>query len=147
MKPFIDKLGTRRWYNNNDLLHRDNDLPAVITANGSQHWFINGKRHRDNDLPAIIYADGRQHWYINGEIHRDNDLPAVITENGNQEWYNNGVLHRLYKPAIINANGTQYWCINEKNITDEVNDFIKEHDLPEWTEWTELHRILFRMRF
>ncbi len=32
-------------------------------------------------------------------------------------------------------------------ITEEVNDFIKEYDLPEWTEWREVHRILFRMRF
>ncbi len=71
----------------------------------------------------------------------------MIEEDGSQHWYINGLRHRLYKPAIINANGRQEWFINGNNITKEVNDFIKEYDLPEWTEWTELHRILFRMRF
>ena len=128
MKPIIDKLGTQFWYNN-DLLHRDNDLPAIIYKDGTQRWYNNNKLHRDNDLPAIINADGTQCWFING------------------------VLHRLYKPAVIYngnqwfINGIHYWFINGKDITEEVNDFIKEYDLPEWSEWTEGHRILFRMRF
>ena len=145
MNPIIDKLGTQFWYNN-DLLHRDDDLPAIIRADGTQYWFINGKSHRDNDLPAIINANGTQCWYINGKCHRDNDLPAVIKANGTQYWYINGKCHRLYKPAIIEANA-HYWYINDIDVTKEVNDFIKEHDLPEWTEWSEVHRILFRMRF
>src|SRR5271170_6044899 len=38
-------------------LHRDNDLPAIIYANGTQWWYQRGVYHRDNDLPAIIYSD------------------------------------------------------------------------------------------
>ena len=36
-----------------------------------QYWFQNGKLHRDNDLPAVVYANGDQIWYQNGKRHRD----------------------------------------------------------------------------
>jgi hypothetical protein len=72
------------------ILHRDNDLPAAIWADGTQHWYKNGQKHRDNDLPAEIWDDGTQHWYKNGQLHRDNDLPAVIWADGTQRWYKNG---------------------------------------------------------
>ena len=121
MKPIIDSNGTKRWYNN--LLHRDNDKPAIIYPDSSQEWYINGKRHRDNDLPAVIHPDGIQIWHINGKCHR------------------------LYKPAMIFQDGSQYWYINGIDITNEVIEFIKEHDLPHWSEWTEVHQILFRIRF
>ena len=98
-------------------------------------------------MNPIIDSDGTKRWYNNDLLHRDNDLPAIIFPNGTQHWCINGELHRLYKPAIIYADVRQEWFINGNNITEEVNDLIKEHDLPEWSEWTELHRILFRMRF
>ncbi len=74
--------------------HRDNDLPAVIWANGTQQWWQHGQRHRDNDLPAIIYANGMQQWYHHGQHHRDNDLPATTHVNGSQEWWQHGVFIR-----------------------------------------------------
>src|SRR3990167_7540876 len=33
--------------------------------NESQEWRKNGVLHRDNDLPAYIWADGTQEWYKN----------------------------------------------------------------------------------
>jgi predicted ATP-binding protein involved in virulence len=62
----VDKYGTERWYNKDEKLHRDNDLPAVIYSDGSKFWYQNGERHRDNNLPAIINANGYQAWYKNG---------------------------------------------------------------------------------
>ena len=50
----------------NDKLHRDNGLPAVVHANGTKYWFVNGQRHRDNDLPAIEWADGTVEYYVRG---------------------------------------------------------------------------------
>ena len=35
-------------------------------ANGNQHWYKNKKGHRE-DGPAIISADGTKSWFINGE--------------------------------------------------------------------------------
>jgi len=78
------------WYKNGEY-HRDNDLPAVIQANGEQRWYQYGKLHRDNDLPAIIYYNGDQFWYKNGLSHRDNDLPAIIRINGEQYWFKNDI--------------------------------------------------------
>ena len=54
-------------------LHRDNDLPATICADGSQFWYVNGQQHRDGDLPAIILANGKQYWYVDGV--KRNPLP------------------------------------------------------------------------
>jgi len=71
--------------------HRDNDLPTVIYASGTQRWYQHGQLHRDNDLPAEIYADRRQRWYQHGQLHRDNDLPAVIRADKTVEYWINGV--------------------------------------------------------
>ena len=79
----------RTTYQLNGKLHRDEDQPAVINANGSKYWYQDGLRHRDDDLPAIVYANGTKEWYQNGELHRGNDLPAVINADGS-EWYVNG---------------------------------------------------------
>jgi hypothetical protein len=40
----INANGTKKWYQN-DLLHRDNDQPAVIYANGAKEWYKNGKEY------------------------------------------------------------------------------------------------------
>jgi hypothetical protein len=77
------------WYKEGRI-HRDGDLPAVISNNGDQLWYKEGKRHRDSDLPAVIYAAGDQLWYNEGKLHRDGDLPALIGAYGGQEWYNEG---------------------------------------------------------
>jgi len=66
--PIIDKYGNQRWRNKDGQLHRDNDMPAVITKSGGKYWYINGEQHRDNDLPAVIFADGTKYWYKNGEL-------------------------------------------------------------------------------
>ena len=90
------------YVNDDGLLHRDGDLPAVINTDGSQHWFINGFRHRDDDQPAAIYTSesyyngGHQYWFINGELHRDNNQPAVIYGDGSKEWYVGGKCVRVW---------------------------------------------------
>ncbi len=62
----------------------------VMDEFGNKRWHKNGQRHRENDLPAVIWADGAQFWYKNGEFHRDNGLPALIYANGKEEFYING---------------------------------------------------------
>lgn len=77
--------------------------------------------HRDNDLPAIIYDDGTKVWCQNGRRHRDNDLPAVIYDNGDQAWYQNGKVHREVGPAFIYTDGEKYYYLN--NILYSEEDF------------------------
>ena len=38
----------------------------IIDENGTKRWYKDDKLHRDNDLPAVIYADGTQKWYVDG---------------------------------------------------------------------------------
>jgi len=132
----INPYGTLCYINPYDklIIHRE-DGPAIIRADGSQLWYINGNRHREDD-PAVIYADGTQVWLINGKFHREDgpayidaygtqcwyindnlhreDGPAVIRHNGTQAWYKNGKKHREYGPAYIWADGTQEWWLNGK---------------------------------
>ena len=62
---------------------------TVDVANGSKHWYLNGKLHRE-DGPAIEYPNGDKRWYLNGKLHRE-DGPAVEYANGNKYWYLNGI--------------------------------------------------------
>lgn len=104
--------GTQKWYQNG-LIHRDNDLPVLVLSSGQQQWHQNGKYHRNNDLPAIIYANGTQCWYQYGKRHRDNDLPAIVTENGSLLWYQYGKQHRDNDlPAVKWVDGRQSWYKN-----------------------------------
>ena len=52
-------------YYKDGILHRDGDLPAVISARGDLEYWKKGKRHRDNG-PAIIRKNGVCSWYKNG---------------------------------------------------------------------------------
>ena len=47
----VDRHGTRRYYNDAGLLHRE-DGPAVVWRDGDLEWYQNGQRHRDVD-PAV----------------------------------------------------------------------------------------------
>ena len=71
-------IGNSTKYTLFGLLHREDDLPAFIDEDGSQHWFKIGLLHRDNDLPAFIYTTYGKYWYKHGEIYRDGDLPSRI---------------------------------------------------------------------
>ena len=87
MNPIIDESGTKRWHNEAGQFHRT-DGPAIIYANGEQHWYFNDKLHR-TDGPAIIWPNGDQFWYFNGEYHRT-DGPAYMSADGYQSYYIHG---------------------------------------------------------
>ena len=70
-----DKDKTLRWYQN-DELHRDNDLPAMIQSDGTQCWYQNDQLHRDNFLSAIISDDGKMKWYKNGIRQEEGEIDA-----------------------------------------------------------------------
>lgn len=105
----IDSGEGQVWYQNN-MLHRDDDQPAIIYSDGSQKWFQRGKLHRDNDKPAVCWSWGLQMWFRNGIVHRDGDKPAIVRANGTQQWLQDGLFHRDGgKPAIVFADGTEQY--------------------------------------
>jgi len=50
---------------------------TVKIKNKKENWFLKGKLHRGNDKPASIWADGSKRWYINGNLHREDNKPAI----------------------------------------------------------------------
>ncbi len=102
----------QEWFKDG-VLHRDDDLPAVIHSDGTQEWRQHGKLHRDGDKPAYVRADGTREWWQHGKFHREADSPAVIYSNGTREWYKNGNKHRDNAlPAVFYADGSREWWID-----------------------------------
>ena len=78
-----------RTYDSQNELHSFNDKPAKVYWEISE-WYKHGKLHRDNDLPVIVTERGHREWWVNGKLHRDNG-PAVIRTNGVRSWYRKGL--------------------------------------------------------
>jgi hypothetical protein len=82
-------------YRRNGKLHRDNDLPALVSiSNGrvTQSWWQDGELHRDNDLPALIVPGYAQEYLWRGKLHRPSGMPAIEYTDGRREWCWNGVV-------------------------------------------------------
>ena len=133
--------GTQMWWINGQL-HRS-DGPAVILPNGKQEWCVDGKRHR-LDGPALIGADGTQMWCVDGQLHRS-DGPAVIGADGTQEWCVDGQLHRSDGPAVMRADGNRQWWLHGKNMTEEIESWMKSLGVS-WP-WDEEIQFRFRLTF
>ena len=87
----IDSDGTRKWYDKNNKLHRD-DGPAVEYANGSKEWFQHGHLHRE-DGPAVEWCNGTKiwfQWYQHGKRHRE-DGPAIEYTDGTKDYFIRGL--------------------------------------------------------
>lgn len=96
--------GTTYYKDQDGLIHRDGDKPAVIHKNGTKEWYVRGKRHRVGG-PAVLYPNGTKVWCEDGERHR-NDGPAVEYPDGTCEW--------RYKGQV---------CV-------DVKDYAKKSNLP-----------------
>ena len=55
---------------------------------GNQFWYKDGLRHREDDLPAVIWADGTSFWYLHDKSHRECG-PAVMLSTGKISWWLN----------------------------------------------------------
>jgi hypothetical protein len=93
-----------------------------IDANGTKHWYLNGKLHRE-DGPAVENPDGIKLWYLKGKYHRE-DGPAIEWTDGEKHWYLNGKLHREDGPAIEWPDGSKHWYLNGNKFSFE--DYIQE---------------------
>lgn len=129
------------WYLKNNIIHRDGDLPARESTDGSM-WFKNGMVHREGDLPAFFNLYSKS-WSKNGVNHREGDLPSHIVRNGElQSWYKEGQQHRLGAPAVINQamsydfSKEEWWYEDKKHRIDGPAVTIGK-DLPgkEIKEW------------
>ena len=83
----VDSDGSRRYYNADGQLHRE-DGPAVVCSSGTREWWQNGQLHRE-DGPAQVGSDGTKLWCINGKYHRVGG-PAIEWHNGMKYWFLHG---------------------------------------------------------
>src|SRR5437870_2409411 len=91
------KIKQQQWRDEQDRLHRDGDLPAVVVWDESgkkreEQWHRHGEPFRDGGGPTTVayHVNGEireQQWRDEqGQLHRDGDLPAVVVwdERGNK---------------------------------------------------------------
>ena len=74
----VDEAGTRRYRNSAGELHRIHG-PAVTYTDGSEKWFLGGRRHRTNG-PAVVYPHGFNSWYLYGELMSKAELKKKVAE-------------------------------------------------------------------
>jgi hypothetical protein len=116
-KVTVDEIGTIRWYNKDNQLHREDGL-AIEYADGGKYWYLNGKSHRE-DGPAVERANGEKHWYINGNLHRE-DGPAIEFADGDKYWFING--NGLTEEEFNNRTKP---CIGKKVVIDGIEYTLK----------------------
>jgi len=98
----------------------------------------------DNYTGIAEFTDGVLRYYLNGKLHRT-DGPAVITSYGSMYYYLNGKTHREDGPAEIWNNGSIFYYLNDNDITKEVEEWIKENNIPK--VWNNSHKLLFKLTF
>lgn len=79
MKKYIQPNGDI-LHLENAVRHRQGDLPAVIGADGSKEWWLNGARHRERG-PAVITANGEEFYYLYGNESK----PTKVTDKGSKK--------------------------------------------------------------
>lgn len=65
------------------ILESNHEMP-VGDIRKTKKWIKNGKLHRDDDLPAVIWADGSQFWYKDGKC---TGTATVIHATGSHKWF------------------------------------------------------------
>src|ERR1700691_6340007 len=103
-----------------------------------------GEKIPKNYTGIIEYPNGVIYYYLNGLRHRE-DGPSCINYDGTIEYHLNGKCHREDGPAIIYSDGTLEYCLNDKDITDKVNKWVIDNNIPK--VWNKSHKLLFKLTF
>lgn len=94
-----------------------------VTSDGDEEWYDeNEQLHREGDLPAVTDSFGGKAWLWHGKFHRGGDKPAIEAANGDRAWYEHGNLSRKTGPAVIYADTSkepEYW-LDGHPMPDEV---------------------------
>jgi len=137
--PHMMVDGTLIWMKYGKI-HRDRDLPAIITPTGNRYWVKHGLQHRERDLPAVImYNDSLFIWMKEGRVHRDNGKPAIECPMF-KRWFINGVLHREIGPAVIGKDGYEWFQHGKLHSIGDSPAIIRVEGQMEWYKNGLLHR-------
>lgn len=92
---------------------------------GYTYYTIKGKVHRNADLPAIVSEDGYKAWYKNGMLHRIGK-PAIIYPSGTEEYFKNGKRHNDFGPAIISRKPFEniFYYLNGEHVSKRLHTLL-----------------------
>lgn len=98
-----------------------------VTSEGDEEWYDDNEQlHRDDDLPAQTDTHGGKAWLQHGKLHRGGDKPAIEAANGDRAWYKDDVLSRATGPAVMYADKmkeAEYW-LDGKPMPDDMRAAI-----------------------
>ena len=147
------QIMTEEWHCDG-LLHRNDDMPAVISYKFEQC----GCTNESNVSDELKYSPKRfgaykRLWYKNGKQHRDNGLPAEIAYTFEpvskkwvivgKTWYQNGNIHRDDDlPAYISNNpdgsfANMIWYLHNKisRLTDNPSEIFFKNGKVRFLSW------------
>jgi hypothetical protein len=110
-------------------VHSDNDMPAIIRANGDKAWYEYSLKHRSDDKPAVIGNDGGMIWYYKGKQHRDHG-PAIICPGPDKTkiWMNNGKIFRdMEKSQFEYADGSRAYIAGGGKQLKDPRMFMEKY--------------------
>lgn len=109
--------------------------------------------------PTRVVRHGNEQidiWEIDSKYHRL-DAPAFVSyrKDGtvkNDSWWINGQRHRVLFPAVTRydkiGNPIEYKYFNyNQNITDEVSEYLQEHEITNPLDISLEHQIIMKMKF
>jgi hypothetical protein len=111
---------------------------GTIKSDYYTRYYQNSLLNRDEDLPAIIYADGSKEYYKDGLCHRENNLPAIERvigigyKNSQVEFYKNGNYYMNKEfglPYINYADGTKKFFYDDWYICENPDGTKKKYTL------------------
>ena len=78
-----------KYYITNSFKQTINNIEhlVLVIEEESYFYFVNNLLRREDDLPAIIWGDGSKIWAVNGQIHRNKPLPSIIWSFEKNEYY------------------------------------------------------------
>ncbi len=83
---------------------------------------------------VVYYEDGTRETIhgvctvMTNHVHRENG-PALIWDHGTNVWIQHGHHHRMDGPAVITHDGKQRWSIRGCEVTEKVNQWLKDNDV------------------
>lgn len=88
------------WFKD-DLLHRENDLPAIEWHNGCKVWYWEGQKHRENG-PAMTDKEGFKQWWIYGKKVTEEEFKLFSEKKKLKEnlYYNLGTKKNINRQKI-----------------------------------------------
>lgn len=125
------KMGSLKIWLKMNTYHRDNGLCHYDYKDGTiQIWYDhNGKIHRDNNLPAVISRGLNEYWFHGSFIKYDDD--CIYGYIGKSKCKNNILPYEIYPIPSLASNDTDelYYRVKTKHVDFEYSLSYKTNNI------------------